>query len=221
MYPHEVALDVVAAAAGVGHVERNAVRQLALDADRGLVHVRHDEIRIREARIAAEEGERAERAAGRVLDPGRPRVRKRVGRRPAAVERRDDRRVLEEPGIERLTGRVQEVLAPAGAEHGFVVDRVGRADPELVVVLVVLPRPIRGAVDAREPDAAQHLLIDARRHWIDQRRIERVVQHVVFFRHRAVEVPPEAEVQRPLVVDPASRPGSTGPRRTTCSEAWG
>ena len=161
----EVPLDVVAPAAGVGHVERDLARQLALDAGRELVDVRHDEVRVREARTAPEEGERAQRAAGRRLDPGRPGVRQRVGRRAAAVIRRDQIGVFwNEPVIEPLAGRVEEVLAPAGAEHGLLVDRVGRADTELVVVLVVLPRPVRGAVDAGEPEAAHHRLTDARRH---------------------------------------------------------
>ena len=86
----EVPLDVVAAAARVGHVERDMPRQLALDAGRELVHVRHDEVRVREARIAAEERERAERASRGILDPVRPGIPKHVSRRAAAVIRRDD-----------------------------------------------------------------------------------------------------------------------------------
>ena len=56
----EVPLDVVAPAAGVGHVERDPPRQLALDADRELVDVRHDEVRVRKARTPPEEGRAAQ-----------------------------------------------------------------------------------------------------------------------------------------------------------------
>ena len=106
-----------------------------------------------------------------------------------------------EPGVVALTRRVEEVLPVTSAEDGLFVDRIGHADAGLPVVLVELPRPVRGAVDAGEPDAAHHLLTDARRHRVDDRRVERVVQHVVLFRHGPVDVPAEAEVQRQLVVD--------------------
>ena len=197
----EVPLDVGAAAAGVGHVERDAVGQLALDAGRELMDVRHDEVGVREARAAPEERQRPQGAARGRLDPARPGIRQRVGRRTAAIIRGDQRGGLAEPVVERLAGRIEEVLAVTGAEHRLVVDRVGGADPDLIVVLVVLPRPVRGPVDADEPDAAHHRLADARRDRVDDRRIERVVQHAVGFLDRAIEIPPEAEVQRPLAGD--------------------
>ena len=193
----ETDFQVIAAAARVGRFEGDAPRQLALDTRGELVHVRHDEVGVGEVRAAAEEGLRAQRASGRRLDPVGPGVRQQVGRSAAAVIRRDQWSGQAEPGVVALTGRVEEVFAVAGAEHGLLVERVGRADPELVVVLVELPRPIRGAVHAGEADAAHHLLTDARRHRVDDGRVERVVQHVVRFRHGPVDVPAEAEVHRP------------------------
>ncbi len=197
----ETGFQVIAAASRVGGLEGDPPRQLALDARGELVHVRHDEVGVREVRAAAEERLRAQRASGRRLDPVGPGVRQRVGRRTAAVSRRDHVRAQAEPGVVALTRRVEEVLAVAGAEDGLLVERVGHADAGLPVVLVELPRPIRGAVHAGEPDAAHDLLPDARRHRIDDRRVERVVQHVVLFRHGPVDVPAEAEVHRQLVVD--------------------
>ena len=85
----ETGLQVVAAASRVGGLERDAPRQLALNANRELVDVRHDEVGVREVRAAAEEGLRAERASRRRLNPVGPGIREPVGRRATAVGRLD------------------------------------------------------------------------------------------------------------------------------------
>jgi hypothetical protein len=196
-----VRLDVVAAAAGVADFERHAPRQLALDAGREVVDVRHDEVGVREAGAAAEERGRAEGAARRRLDALRERVAQRVGRRAAAVVRGDERRRQAEAVRVPLARRVQEVLAVAAADDGLVVERVGHADARLVVVLVELPRRLRRPVDADEGHAADDRLADAGRDRVGQGRIEGVVQPVLFLTHRAVAVPAEAQVDRELVAD--------------------
>ena len=146
--------------------------------------------------LAAEERARPERAARRLLDPVRPRVAQRVGRRAVVVVRGDHRRRQAEPVAERLGGGVQVVLAVAGAQHRLLVDRVRHAGAQLEVVLVELPRRLGRAVDADEADAADHRLAHLGRHRVGQRRVERVVQPVLFLADRAVAIPAEAEVDR-------------------------
>ena len=68
--------------------------------------------------------------------------------------RADQRRRQAEPGVVSLTRRVEEVLPVTRAEHRLVVNRVCRADAELVIVLVELPRPLRGAVHESDREQA-------------------------------------------------------------------
>src|SRR5262249_34997978 len=89
----ELVLLVARSAAYVAGFEDDGPRQLALQAYRELVHVRHREVRVRETNVvAAQERERAERRSGR-LQHGGERVAQRVGRCPVAVIRRHERRL--------------------------------------------------------------------------------------------------------------------------------
>ena len=74
-------LHFIGAAADVARLESDAPRQFPLHADRELVHVRDDEVRVREAGVATEERPRPERTAGGLLDAVRPRVAQRIRRR--------------------------------------------------------------------------------------------------------------------------------------------
>ena len=201
-------------AADVAHLEGRAPRQLALKAERELVDVRVDEARIRKAHAAAEKCLQAERRAWGRRDALRKRVRQRKRRRTVAVERCNQRRLHAEAVRRRNADDVEVIQTVAAAHDGLVVQQVCEADARLHVVLVPLIRIFRIAVDVDESEAAAHLiprellLVDSRRDRIRRLRVEAVVDPVVLFEHRRVEVPSQAEVQGeliryfPIVLDP-------------------
>src|SRR5262249_12432291 len=93
-------------------------------------------------------------------------------------------------------------------------EEIGKAGSRLDVVRRPFVRILGVAAGADEPEAAAHLitgkplLIDEARDGINGLRVEAIVDSVLLFEHRCIEVPTQAEVQRetggklPVVLHP-------------------
>ncbi len=116
------------------------------------------------------------RAADRLLDAVRERVRQRADERQPVVERRDHVRVLAEAALEDVAAALPEEAvehAVAAAQHGLLVQLEGQADARHEVGLRRLVEPARLAVDAGEGQPAADVE-GADRNF--RRRVERVTR---------------------------------------------